>query len=300
MDHPLAHFVPRCLRELIPMPSTQVSRWEAQLAYWLQVPVSELSDIRMGPRYHYRPFSITKRDGRERRILAPSPALKRLQHRLLRNYLSMLPVHPAATAFQRGCSIVDNARRHAGQTLVATLDLVDFFESTTANRVRRFFIRQGWRGEELSVLMRLCVYRDGLPQGAPTSPCLSNLVNFDLDEQLTSLARRADAIYSRYGDDLTFSWRSNRVPTYFEPTLRGILTDAGYTIQPRKAWRIQHINAGPQITGLVLGHDGKIRVPRRLRWEAFKLRWSLWWRHDAHTAARLQGYENFFSTPGLK
>src|SRR4051794_34519368 len=159
-------------------PSEQAQR----LAGILGVDAGELASIHLGARFHYRPFTITKPDGRERRLLAPSPALKMLQRRLLDRYLARLPVHACATAFRPGSSIVRNARAHARQTLIATADLRDFFESTGAARVRAFFVKQGWRGEELQVLMRLCVYRNGLPQGAPTSPCLSNLVNLPLDE----------------------------------------------------------------------------------------------------------------------
>src|SRR5262249_38679319 len=160
----------------------------------LGVGVDELPSLRLGPRLHYRPFVIAKPDGRDRRLLAPSPALKQLQRRLLDHYLAELPDHPCATAFGPGSSIVRNARPHAYSELVATVDVRDFFESTRAGRVRSFFAGQGWRGEELRTLMRLCVYRDGLPQGAPTSPCLSNLVNVALDERLAPRCRRAGGV----------------------------------------------------------------------------------------------------------
>jgi RNA-directed DNA polymerase len=225
VEHLLSRFVPYPLLRLLPRPSApSASAMETRLATLLGVWPSALPSLRLGPKYHYRPFTVAKRDGRERRILAPSPALKKLQRNLLHNYLDKLLVHPAATAFRRNCSIVDNARRHAGQKLIATLDLVDFFESTTASRVRGFFLKQGWRGEALSTLMRLCVYRNGLPQGAPTSPALSNLVNFEMDGKIASLASRAGAIYTRYGDDLTLSWSTDHVPGYFVPSLVGILT----------------------------------------------------------------------------
>jgi hypothetical protein len=299
MRNPLARFVPRCLRALVPAPgSAAVSPQAQELSNWLGVPAAELARLRLGPRYHYRPFTVTKRDGRPRRILAPTPALKRLQHRLLHNYLDTLPVHPAALGFRSGSSTVTNAGRHAGQALVITLDLADFFESTSADRVRAFFVKRGWRGELLGALMRLCVYRAGLPQGAPTSPALSNLVNYELDETLTRLAGQAGARYTRYGDDLTFSWPTENYPAYFEAAVRRAVLAAGYTVQPRKDWRVQRAGQAV-VTGLVIGRAGKIHLPLRLRWQTLKLRWLFWLTRDPQIGARWQGYVGLSKTPGL-
>jgi RNA-directed DNA polymerase len=263
----------------------------------LGIAPQELSTVRLGRQYHYRPFSIPKRDGRERVILAPSPALKTLQRRLLRRYLARLPVHHAATAFRPGGSVVANARRHAGQAVVATADIADFFPSTSANRVRRFFLAHGWRGEALSALMRLCVYRGGLPQGAPTSPCLSNLVNVELDEALGALARRSGGTYTRYGDDLTFSWPAGCVPSHVEASVRKHLLQAGYRVQPRKGWQVRRVAAEPEVNGVVLARDGRLRAPARIHRQARRLRrrwhWSL--HTDEVTRVRLLGYEGHIS-----
>lgn len=304
--------LPETIRALFTPPSSPPSESARKLARILKIPAGELYTVRLGRRYHYRPFSIAKRDGRERRILAPSPALKELQRRLLRRYLQHLPVHPAATAFTPGSSIAHNARLHAGQALIATADLADFYESTSARRVRAFYLRQGWRGEALSTLMRLCVYRNGLPQGAPTSPSLSNLVNVDLDEALTEWARRAGAIYTRYGDDLTFSWRTGRIPASFDAVVRHCALNAGYQIQPRKGWHVYRAAEEPEITGLILGRDGRVRAPQRIHRQMRKLRWRAW-RHrllrwlpghsrsqERETLERLRGYEGFLNDPGLK
>ena len=293
---PLVSFV----RTLLQIPVQSLSEGERKLAQILKISANELPTMRLGGRYYYRPFAVPKQDGRgriyaQRHILAPSPALKELQRRLLRRYLAYLPVHPAAMAFHRGASIAVNARRHAGSAVIATTDLADFFESTSARRVREFFIRQGWRAEALAALMRLCVYNNGLPQGAPTSPCLSNLVNADLDAALDALARRAGAVYTRYGDDLTFSWKINdNVPSFFQAAVRRELLAAGYQIQPRKGWQVWRAADEPEIAGVVLGHDGSIHSPARVRREVQRLRWRLWWkRSDKAAQARLNGYNGF-------
>jgi RNA-directed DNA polymerase len=276
-------------------PSATPSPGEQHLAHILDMPAEELASIRLGRRYAYRSFTIRKPDGRERHILAPTPALKALGRKLLHRYLACLPVHPAATAFVAGGSIAVNARRHAGQALVATLDLADFFASTSARRVRAFFRQQGWRGPALSVLMRLCVYRDGLPQGAPTSPCLSNLVNFPLDEALAWLAHASNAVYTRYGDDLTFSWSNDDLPARFEAGVRGVLLRAGYRAQPRKDWRVYRARQEPRVTGLVLKRNGQVSAPWAIRVRMAWLRWRAMWRGDAPTLARLRGYQAFLS-----
>jgi hypothetical protein len=289
---PLIRLVPTAWRPLV-TPRRTPSEQARRLAEILEVDPGGLDAIRLGPRFHYRPFTITKPDGRERRLLAPSPALKRLQRALLVNYLARLPVHHCATAYFHGASTVLNARPHARSGLVACVDLRDFFESTHAARVRRCFIEQGWRDESLQVLMRLCVFRNGLPQGAPTSPCLSNLANVRLDERLQSLARRARAIYTRYGDDLTFSWSSDRMPSGFTHAIEDALASASYEIQPRKGWRVSPIRDHPVVTGLVLGGDGRLRIPLALRLRICYLRWRSWWPAGEYATARLRGYQGY-------
>jgi RNA-directed DNA polymerase len=292
---PLIRLVPAALRPRLASsrpPSGQALR----LAEILGVDAGGLDSIRMGPRFHYRPFTIAKPDGGERRLLAPSPPLKRLQRALLDNYLARLPVHPCATAYYPGASTVLNARPHSRSGLVATVDLRDFFESTRAARVRRCFVEQGWRDESLKALMRLCVFRDGLPQGAPTSPCLSNLVNVRLDERLQALARRSGALYTRYGDDLTFSWPSGRTPSGFSGEVEDVLGAEGYVIQPRKGWQVSLSRDRPLVTGLILAGDGRLRVPWALRLRIWRLRWRSWrsWRSGgAATSARLRGYQGY-------
>jgi hypothetical protein len=288
---PLTQLLPASLRLLLP---PRPGSAQAQLlASVLQVDVSQLGSIRMGPRFHYRPCSIAKSDRGERRLLAPSPALKTLQRRLLDHYLASLPVHACATAFRPGSSIVHNARAHAWQRLIATVDLRDFFESTRAARVRAFFVRYGWHGEELQTLLRLCVFRNGLPQGAPTSPCLSNLVNVPLDLRLDRLAQQTGAIYTRYGDDLTFSWNSDRMPGGFQCAVEDALHAAGYDIQPRKGWRVVPVSDRPCITGLVLTGDGGLSIPWAVRWRMWCLRWQSWWSADQAVMARLRGYKSY-------
>lgn len=261
------------------------------LASILEVPLEELARARSDPRLCYRPFTVRKRDGGRRQIVAPSSPLKFLQRRLLRRYLAKQPIHRAAMAFRPYHSIATHARFHLGQAIVLTVDLADFFPATAAWRVRRWFGQQGWHGDSLEVLMRLCVYRGGLPQGAPTSPALSNLVNRRLDEKLAELAAIHSARYSRYCDDLAFSWGTPAEPLGFRRQVEDRLARFGYRIQPSKTWRLQSAGERPEITGLELA-GRRLRLSERIlkRIHLLKRR-----RHDgdAHLRAQLQGYRGF-------
>lgn len=288
------------LEPLMRLLTRQAGAAPARLAEILGIDAAEILAFRLGARCHYRPMSVAKKDGRPRHVLAPSPPLKRLQRRLLDGYLATLPVHPCATAFHRSASIVHNARCHALQTLVATVDLRDFFACTRAGRVHAFFHKHGWRGYELHALMLLCVFDGGLPQGAPTSPCLSNLVNFGLDERLNRLAQRARAVYTRYCDDLTFSWNAARLPDGFERAVEDCLHAAGYEVQPCKGWCVRRIHERPRVTGIVLRGGGRIAIPWEWRWRLWQLRWRSLWSRDPHLLARLAGYEGLIAGVNLQ
>jgi hypothetical protein len=141
--------------------------------------------------------------------------------------------------------------------------------------------------------MRLCLFRNGLPQGAPTSPCLSNLANIRLDERLQFLARQAGAIYTRYGDDLTFSWPTDLMPSGFKHGVEEALRSAGYEIQPRKGWQVTPIRDHPVVTGLVLAGNGRLRIPVTLRLRMNLLRWRSWWPGGEDALASLRGYQGY-------
>jgi hypothetical protein len=252
------------------------------------------------PRFRYRSLHVEKRDGSKRAIDAPLPDLKLLQRGLLRLYLDGLYVHPAAMGFRRGFSTADNARRHLGQRIVITADLEDFFANTTADRVRHFYRSAGWDETATSILLGLCTLRGALPQGAPTSPALSNLVNVEMDEALTALATRAGGRYTRYGDDLTFSWAGNRVPSEFETLVRGRVLAQGYRLNRKKGWRFYRVDRGeiPVITGIELGRDGALHPAPEVRREIRRLRHRGWFRRrrDPQAAARLAGYQGYLKT----
>lgn len=223
--------------------------------------VERLRSIR--PAYHQ--FNIPKRSGGQRIIHAPDAKLKETQRPILRRLLSRVSVHPAVCGFERKRSIVTNALPHVNRALVLRMDIKDFFRATSDTRVQDYFRAIGWSKEAAQILTELCAYKGGLPQGAPTSPRLSNLINYRLDARLTAAAKKYNAVYTRYADDLTFSF-SEDVPEHTHACIRIVkqaLSDEGYELHTRKKLYVRRRHDRQQVTGLVVNRS--VQLPRRTR-----------------------------------
>ena len=240
---------------------------------------------------HYQVHAIPKKRGGQRRLLIPAPDLKNLQRRILRRLLGRLKAHPAAHGFEKQRSIVTNALPHVDRRVVIKLDLVDFFPNTSAARVEAYLRRIGWNAEAAALLTRLCTHENGLPQGAPTSPRLANLVNFVFDARLARFVEKRKGNYTRYADDLTISF-----PKDYPRRIRGVIQRArrlaqafGYRIHTRGKLRVLRSHQQQRVTGLVV--NAKVNLPRKTR---------RWLRALAHrqktgraatlTVAQLQGW----------
>ncbi|MCK6474270.1 MAG: reverse transcriptase family protein [Planctomycetes bacterium] len=222
------------------------------------------ADLR-GFQPRYREVLIPKKRGGQRRLLVPDEATKALQRCILRRLLAKLRVHPAAYGFVKGRSSIDNACKHAGQALVLTMDVIDFFSNTRAERIEAHLRRVGWNAEAAALLTRLMTHDGGLPQGAPTSPALSNIVNFTLDHRLARFVERHGGVYTRYADDLAISF-----PLDYSRKARGALQEAkqalrskGYRYHKLKKLRIRRQHQRQVVTGLVV--NAKANLPRTTR-----------------------------------
>ncbi len=233
---------------------------------------------------HYRVFTQRKKGGGTRVIHAPDRDTAELQRTILYRLLAKLPIHPAATGFRPGISIADNAAPHVGRDVIIRLDLKDFFWSISPIKVQKMFRRLGWNSAAAKTIARLCTIsqlekpdngifsdgkRGGLPQGAPTSPALSNAVNLLLDMRLAGLTRAYDATYTRYADDITFSLDeecSDRTSFSAVKALlnvaKNILADEGYQCKQCKQ-RVLRQHQRQSVTGLVVNEH--VAIPRDRR-----------------------------------
>lgn len=238
-----------------------------------------------GPLHLYR-HTWRERPGSTPRLLeSPTPLLRAVLRRVHDRILVWVPVDPAAHGFVRGRSAITNAARHVGTDTVVCLDLQTFFTAITSARVNGLFRAMGYPQAVAWALTCMCTHqtpvqvlsampvggdssarhrlRAGLrarhlPQGAPTSPALANLVAYGLDRRLAGYAAAAGLTYTRYADDLTFSGRQVAVPRLIA-AVTAIARDEGFVINPDKT-RTQHAGDRHQVTGVIV--NSGLSVPR--------------------------------------
>jgi RNA-directed DNA polymerase len=241
---------------------------------------------------HYRYAWVAKAGGGFRLLEAPKPRLREIQRWILRNVLAAIPASSRAHGFVRTRDVRSFARPHAGRDVVVRLDLEDFFASVSRARVEALFRRVGYPHPVAAALANLCTLgtprhvldahpRQGqelprrflanarlrvrhLPQGAPTSPALSNLVAWRLDVRLAALARGFDAVMTRYADDLAFSGGETftRALRFFLPRAGAIVLEEGFHLNHRKT-RVMPRDERQLLCGLVV--NDRPNVPRRER-----------------------------------
>lgn len=261
-----------------------------QLCEALNLTVSELRRLcyqREASTYsHYTRFEIPKRSGGMRAIWAPLPTLKQAQHWILHEILERLVVHGAAHGFLSGCSIATNAAEHRNSQLLVKLDIENFFPSISWKRVKGVFRKAGYPEQIATLLALLCteapreIVQDNgktyyvalaercLPQGAPTSPALTNALCLRLDRRITGFADKTGWRYTRYADDLTFSFAADNSQeadiSRLLGTVKRILGEEGFNVNVKKTHVIRQHQA-QQVTGLIVNGTQAPRVSRNLK-----------------------------------
>lgn len=235
-----------------------------ELARRLGTTEQELLSVRPA----YREIRVKKRSGGTRVLLEPSPELKKIQRCILHRLLRRLSAHESAHGFEQGRSIVTNAQQHANKDLVISADLRDFFTNTRSGRIQAYFTFNGWTPEAVDILTRLTTWNGGLPQGAPTSPRLANLVNHAMDARLSALAKHFGGRYTRYADDLTFSFPTRKeLPKNqtgsFLNMVSNIVRECGYAMHGKEKLRVMTYARCQSVTGLVVNQ--KVALPRKTR-----------------------------------
>lgn len=228
---------------------------------------------------HYIRFKLPKKTGGERLISAPMPQLKSAQHWILDNILSHISLHDAAHGFLPTRGIVTNAAPHIGAEIVVNFDLENFFPSIDYKRTKGVFRSVGYSEAIATILALICTAPEceevvidqktyfvalgerHLPQGAPTSPAISNIICRRLDKSLSKLAENHGFRYTRYADDLTFSAaeKSVKLKTFLN-RVRFVVNAQNFKVNEAKT-RILRRGRQQEVTGLVVNE--KLSIDRK-------------------------------------
>ena len=243
---------------------------ETQMSKALQLPVGYITKLSNTASFCYKTYVVPKRNGKgNREIHHPSRELKSLQRWLLYNVIAEWPVHTSATAYKKGSGILYNASLHGASNYLLRIDLRGFFPSITWHDVIRYSEARsadiGWDEEDRLLFVKIVCRRKRLTIGAPTSPALSNVVCYDLDGVLASLAMKEDVIYSRYADDMFFSTERRdvlgKLAVEVVKTVEGVALPANLKVNHEKT---RHLSRRGRriVTGIVLGSGGELSIGR--------------------------------------
>ena len=275
------------------------------LAQFLQIDVKELTEMLSDMHRQYQgSFCIRKKSGGFRTIHAPSPKLLKIQQLINQRILKDIKLHPSCVGFREGKSVKDNALPHLSKPYVLKMDLFNFFPLISRIRVRQLFMSFGYPTNIANQLSHLCCYKGKLPQGAATSPMLSNIIAKNLDNVLTEIAKENDLVYTRYADDLTFSGAYIDFETLIPKVYELIRRNDFYPNQSKT--RKLKPNRRKIITGISVSNGDKMTIPRAKKREIRQIVYHITTKgldahlaklesKDTHYLNRIIGYLHFWN-----
>lgn len=228
----------------------------------------------------YLSYPIKKRNGKFRWIDAPLSPLIDMQEKILYNILYKFKQHKCCVGFTKNKSVRDGANLHLGSKVLLTMDLENFFNNIKISQVIQTLDHLTYKlylnsdpkqsrcaKNEILAIAQLMVFKSQVPQGAPTSPALANLVAYNLDIALSELAQQQNCIYTRYADDLAFS-SVNKTFNIGQliPTIKDLITTHGFKLNYKKT-KIRRPHNRMTVTGIVINE--KLTVPR-WKWRNFR------------------------------
>ncbi len=221
---------------------------------------------------HYHLVSVPKKSGGTRRLTVPDSNLKYIQRKIADVLLNSMCVSPYATAYKICSGTVKNASKHTNKDWIVKLDIADFFDSILYSTVKEKAFPAKIYSENIRILLTmLCYYKDSLPQGAPTSPVISNIILYDFDLRVGKWCKARNIDFTRYCDDMTFSG-NGEIPDIVS-FVRNELFKEHFFLNTRKTVTAKRQNR-QEVTGLIVNQ--KINIPseykRKIRQEIYYCR----------------------------
>ncbi len=253
-----------------------------ELLECLSISDEQLNRLIVRSPHTYKQYNIPKKTGGFRAIAQPARATKYLQYWLMENIFNELSVHPAAMAYQEGCSIKKNAQYHVNNSYIAKFDFKSFFPSIKGSDIKAHLVRHfrdRLTENDLNDIVRIsCIQLNGrtdfsLSIGAPCSPVLSNSILYEFDCKVVDWCSDNNIRYTRYADDLTFSTNLQRATSSIEPYIREVVKRLDYPSLRFNRKKTTHLSKKNQrrVTGLILTNDGDVSIGRSKKREISSL-----------------------------
>lgn len=219
--------------------------------------------FKVRPENMYKSFAIPKADGTKRSISAPEKRLKTIQRKLADILSVVYDPKVCAYGFVAGKNCVDNAACHIGKKLIFNIDLQDFFSQIHFGRIYGMLCKEPYHiGKEAAItIAQIACFNGRLPQGAPSSPIITNMIATPLDNAMMRLAKKYSCVYTRYADDITFSTYKpefDRTIVYIDKgspqigdELGRILEKHSFVVNPKKI-RLCSQSFHQEVTGLTV------------------------------------------------
>ena len=224
----------------------ELSSIEKDLGY----PAKTLYGLSNNLEKHYHNVYIPKSDGTKRKLSVPDLILKNVQRSIAENILAHYPVSKHATAYKRGSSVQKNAAPHVNKNKILKLDIEGFFDNIIYSKVKDVVFYEPKFSEPIRILLTmLCYYKESLPQGAPTSPAITNIIMYDFDEAVGEYCKARGIYYTRYCDDMTFSGDFDEREII--SLVKGELKKLGLFLKSRKT-AVIHSSKRQTVTGIVV------------------------------------------------
>lgn len=233
------------------------------LSKMMGIKYPEFNELVFGTSSFYRKFKIPKKRGGFRNIATPYPSLLSCQKWIYKNILLKIPTHQCAQAYKKEHSIIKNASYHLDKKALLKIDINNFFSEIPINWVIKMFLDLGYPKNISYALASLCCLDGVLPQGAVTSPSLSNILLFSLDNRLSKFSNKFNLTYSRYADDIVFS--GEKISPSLISYVRKIIENYGFSLNENKT-KLLVTGRRKIVTGIDVSSE-KMQLPRKTRRE---------------------------------
>lgn len=245
---------------------------------------------------YYKNHKIPKKNGDFRYIYEPSYSMKLVQRWILEEILYKIPVTEYTFGFRKGISapLKRNAEVHKDNLFIFKMDLKNFFPSVNRDHIYYLFSQIGYNPTVANLLSNLCTLDGALPQGAVTSPCISNLVCRNLDKRISKYCNKREIKYTRYADDFTFSSNDKSSLKSIYPMIQKIVEDEGFTINTDKT-RLLTPKGKKTVTGITV-NGGLLKVPKQMKRNVRAMLHQAIVTGDYSDTAKIKGYIAYISS----